>query len=114
MTTPQTATMPKANKAKVRSRRAKKSKKNIEKEIQKCQESPNPMIPATCVRRCITSAVRSHGTGLRVSQEAQRMLHTGLEAMMVKQFQKANRLAELSHRETVTAEDLQQVAFFEG
>ena len=49
-----------------------------------------------------------------MSQEAQHMLHTELEAMMVKQFQKANRLAELSHRETVTADDLQQVAFFEG
>ena len=73
-----------------------------------------PHDPSNVCATLYTSAVRSHGTGLRVSQEAQHMLHTELEAMMVKQFQKANRLAELSHRETVTAEDLQQVAFFEG
>ena len=104
-TTPNTTT-------KGRARRAARTKKNIEKEIKRCQESVGPMVPRTCMRRCIVDVVKSRGEGFRVSQEAQNMLQAEAERHLVTTFEKANRLANLSKRETVTANDITQIAYF--
>ena len=111
MATPATKT---PNTIKVRSRRAKKSAKRIEKEIKKYQEAAGNMVPVTCMRRVIVDAVKEQGRQYRVSFDAQRMLQTEAEQMLVRKFQKANRLAKLSNRDTVTADDLSNVAFFEA
>ena len=100
-------------KTKSRSNRAKKSAKRIEKEIKLCQTSTKTMIPPTCMRRVILDAVKGAGNQYRVSAEAQRMIQEEAENMMVGKFFKANRLASLNNRDTVTKEDLKNVAFFE-
>ena len=70
------------------------------------------MIPRTCMRRCIVDAVKSQGVGFRVSQDAQLMLQTEAEQHLVTTFEKANRLANLSKRDTVTANDITEIAYF--
>lgn len=98
---------------KVRSRRAKKSAKRINKEIQKYQAAPGKMVPVTCMKRVIGDAVKKQGNGYRVSSDAHEILQTEAEQMLVERFMKANELAKLSNRDTVTADDVSNVAFFE-
>ena len=96
----------------------KKTKKpkltNIEKEIVKYQQKiTGPLIPRSCMKRVIDEHLADCGSGLRITREAVNMLQLEAENRVVERLTKANKIAEIAKRDTVTADDLKLVAYFE-
>ncbi len=96
----------------------KKTKKakltRIEKEILKYQtKETGTLIPRSCMKRVIDDHLANHGGNFRITREAVNMLQLEAEARVVERLTKANKLAEIAKRDTVTADDLQLVAYFE-
>jgi len=102
-----TITTPTITKKKKKTRR----KNNVAKEIKRYQEKEfGNLIPISCMRRVIKDQLP---TGIRLTAAAQKMLQPESENVLVEKLKKANHLAHLCKRDTVTAEDLKNVAFFE-
>ena len=96
----------------------KKTKKpkltRIEKEILKYQtKETGTLIPRSCMKRVIDDHLSDHGGNFRITREAVNMLQLEAEARVVERLTKANKLAEIAKRDTVTADDLKLVAYFE-
>jgi len=94
-----------------KNKRKTRRKNNVAKEIKLYQEKHfGTLIPVSCMRRVITDQLPD---GFRLTSDAQKMLQTEAENVIVEKLKKANRLAHLCKRDTVTAEDLKNVEFFE-
>ena len=103
-----TVTTPTITQKKKKTRR----KNNVAKEIKRYQEKDfGNLIPITCMRRVIKDQLPA---GFRLTADAQKMLQTESENVLVEKLKKANFLANLCKRDTVTAEDLKNVKFFEN
>lgn len=85
-------------------------KTKIEKEIEKAQESTDFMIPKSCFKRAVRDIL---GPTKRMTKEAVLMLQEETEGMIVNKLKKANVLAKLAKRDTLCAEDLSMVEYFE-
>ena len=96
-----------------KSRGTKRRKTKIEKEIIFYQETDKPLIPVSCMKRLGSEILKSHGSSLRITKEAQVMLQAEAENLIVQKLEKANKLALICKRDTVTAEDLKNVKYFE-
>ena len=82
----------------------------IEKEIREYTEkNHDTLIPASCMRRVIKDILLSHGDYLRMSKEAQTMLQTEAESMLTQKFTRANKIAGVAKRETVSCADFKLV-----
>ena len=86
----------------------------IEKEIVKYQtKETGTLIPRSCMKRVIDEHLAGHGGNFRITREAVNMLQLEAENRVVERLTKANRIAEIAKRDTVTADDLKMVAYFE-
>jgi len=95
----------------IKKKRVKKT--NVEKEIEKFQKATTPLIPRSCMKRVIDEQLRSYHGGFRITAEAVNMLQSEAEATVVSKLHKANKIAQIAKRDTVTAQDLNLVSFFE-
>ena len=105
-TTTATATFP--------TKTPKKKLTRIEKEIKKYQTKvTGTLIPRSCMKRVIDEHLADYAGNFRITRDAVNMLQLEAEARVVERLTKANKLAELAKRDTVTANDLKLVAYFE-
>ena len=83
----------------------------IEKEIDVLQKSDKNLIPKSCFQRLVKDYL---GEGYRITSDASTMLQTETENFIVKRLSKANVLAQLAKRDTVTSDDVKMVDVLES
>ena len=111
-TAPTTSATKTITKTKNPASKSRRRKTKIEKEIARCQSMEKHLIPVSCMRRVVSEILKKHGESLRITKDAQEMLQAEAEATVVSKLRKANKLASIAKRDTVTADDLKNVSYF--
>ena len=101
-----TSAPPSKRSAAARQRRHDKHNRNVQREINQLQRSPDNIIPMTSFSRIIREMLDAQGD-YSIRADAMRALQYAAEDHVTDMFQDANNLALYSGRETVTDKDLQ-------